>query len=97
MTFKIDFKDLAKEELKKHKKSGQKLLLAKIERFTLECMEDPRSGTGKPEWLKYRNVETWSREINKQHRFVYEIEEDKVTILSVWGTTETSNSCTKGQ
>lgn len=85
MTFKIDFKDQAKEELKKHKKSGQKQLLSKIERFTMECLEDPRAGTGKPEQLKHRNIETWSREINKQHRFVYEIEEDTVFVLSVWG------------
>ena len=68
MKYKIDFKDQAKEELKRHKKSGQKLLLAKIERFTLECLKDPRSGTGKPEQLRYRKFETWSREINKQYR-----------------------------
>ena len=48
-------------------------------------MQTPRSGTGKPEQLKYRKIETWSREINKQHRFVYEIEDNEVIVLSVWG------------
>ena len=85
MSFTINFKDEAKEELIKHKKSGQKLLLSKIEKFTLECIQTPRTGTGKPEQLKYRKIETWSREINKQHRFVYEIEENEVIVLSVWG------------
>ena len=51
MSFTINFKDEAKEELIKHKKSGQKLLLSKIEKFTLECMQTPRTGTGKPEQL----------------------------------------------
>lgn len=73
MSFIVDFKDQAKSDLKKHKKSGQKLLVAKIENFTLECIDHPRTGTGKPEQLKHREIETWSREINKQHRFVYEM------------------------
>lgn len=85
MSFVIDFKDQAKEDLVKHKKSGQKQLISKIEKFTLECIENPRFGIGKPEQLKYRTTETWSREINKQHRFVYEIEDNKVFVLSVWG------------
>lgn len=85
MTYQIEFKDAAKKELKKHKKSGQKILLTKIEQFTRECLINPRSGTGKPEQLRYRDIETWSREINKQHRFVYEIEEEIITVLSVWG------------
>lgn len=47
--------------------------------------DNPRAGTGKPERLKFMESEIWSREINKQHRFVYEIEEDTVYILSAWG------------
>ena len=85
MSFEIDFKDSALEDLKKHKKAGQKQLLSKIEKFTLECIQNPRQGTGHPEQLKYRQLETWSREINKQHRFVYEIEDKKIIVLSVWG------------
>ncbi len=85
MSFIVDFKDLAKEDLLKHKKSGQLQLLSKIQKFTLECIDNPRSGTGNPEQLKYRNIETWSRKINKQHRYVYEIVDAKVSVLSVWG------------
>ena len=65
MNFIVEFKENAKEDLLKHKKSGQKQLLLKIQKFTVECLENPRFGTGKPEPLKYRNIETWSREINK--------------------------------
>ena len=46
----------AKEGLLKHQKSGNKKLVQKI--FTLldEMSEHPRSGTGKPEQLKGRNI-----------------------------------------
>lgn len=85
MSFIIDFKDAAKQDILKHQKSGQKKLVEKIKTFTLECQINPRIGTGKPERLKFMESEIWSREINKQHRFVYEIEENIVYILSVWG------------
>ncbi|HBG39994.1 MAG TPA: Txe/YoeB family addiction module toxin [Porphyromonadaceae bacterium] len=85
MSFIIDFKDEAKRDLEKHQKAGQKIVLKKIKDFTLECQSNPRTGTGKPEQLKYRQPETWSRRINDKHRFVYEIEGQIIHILSVWG------------
>lgn len=75
MTFSVKYTEKFLDDLRKYKKSGQKLLLAKTERLINKCFEDPRSGTGKPEQLKHRKVETWSREINKQHRLVYEIDQ----------------------
>ncbi|KFC20194.1 Txe/YoeB family addiction module toxin [Chryseobacterium sp. FH1] len=85
MSFSVNYTEKFVEDLKKHKKSGQKQLLSKVERFVTECLENPRIGTGKPEQLKHRKVETWSREINKQHRLVYEIESDDILFLSAWG------------
>lgn len=37
MSFVIDFKDAAKQDILKHQKSGQKKLVEKIKTFTLEC------------------------------------------------------------
>ncbi|WDF48353.1 Txe/YoeB family addiction module toxin [Chryseobacterium sp. KACC 21268] len=85
MSFSVNYTEKFIEDLKKHKKSGQKQLLSKVERFVTECLDSPRIGTGKPEQLKHRKVETWSREINKQHRLVYEIESNDILFLSAWG------------
>ena len=43
-------------------------------------------GTGKPEVLKYESVDLYSRRINKQHRLVYSINDEIVTVhvLSLW-------------
>lgn len=85
MIFTIDFKNEAKKDVIKHQKSGQKTLVEKIKTFTLECQTNPRVGTGKPEQLKHQVGEIWSRKINEQHRFVYEIKDHFVYILSAWG------------
>jgi toxin YoeB len=85
MSFIIDFKDEAKLDVIKHRKSRQKKLVEKIMSFTIECQNNPRIGTGKPEQLKHQNGEVWSRRINEQHRFVYEIQDGFVLVLSAWG------------
>lgn len=62
-------------------------LFKKVGQLLQELESHPRSGTGHPERLKHYSEETWSRQINKQHRLVYEIKEDVVTIvlLSAYG------------
>lgn len=85
MSFSLSYSEKFLDDLKKHKKSGQKQLLSKVERFVTECLENPKAGTGRPEQFKHRKIETWSREINKQHRLIYEIESDDILFLSAWG------------
>ena len=68
MNFSVGYTDKFLDDLRKHKKSGQKQLLSKLERFITECLNNPRIGTRKPEQFRHRKIETWSREINKQHR-----------------------------
>ncbi|RRQ46481.1 Txe/YoeB family addiction module toxin [Chryseobacterium sp. SC28] len=85
MSFSLNYTDKFLDDLKKHKKTGQKQSLSKVERLVTECLENPKTGTGKPEQLKHRKTETWSREINRQHRLVYEIESDDILFLSAWG------------
>ncbi|MDR3273168.1 MAG: Txe/YoeB family addiction module toxin [Flavobacteriaceae bacterium] len=67
--------------IKKLKKSGNKSLYNKLEHLLEELQEHPETGTGKPEQLKYYEVPTWSRRLSKQHRIVYEIQDNVLTVL----------------
>jgi len=48
-------------------------------------IDNPYKGIGKPEQLKYEMQGVWSRRINSEHRFIYEIQEDKILIQSLRG------------
>ena len=45
-------------------------------------MQTPYSGLGKPEPLKHDLAGYWSRRINREHRLVYKVTEDAVTVAS---------------
>jgi toxin YoeB len=47
-----------------------------------ELTEHPFTGTGKPEPLKPDLAGMWSRRINREHRLIYEVEENTVFVLS---------------
>ena len=80
----IDYTDRAINDLNKHKKSGNIASIKKIKSLVKEIAEHPRTGTGHPEQLKgFKDVERWSRRVNKEHRLVYDIEEDVVIVLIV--------------
>jgi toxin YoeB len=87
MSFEIEYTDVAYSDLEKHKKSGDKKILLKIDILLNELRENPTVGTGKPEKLKHYKIPTWSRRISDKHRLVYRIQDDKVIviILSCWG------------
>ncbi|MDJ0690160.1 MAG: Txe/YoeB family addiction module toxin [Xenococcaceae cyanobacterium MO_188.B32] len=42
---------------------------------------DPFVGIGKPECLKYRETNTWSRRITREHRLVYRVKGDRIDFL----------------
>ena len=44
--------------------------------FVREVIETPRTGTGKPERLKYFEKEVYSRRVNLKDRMIYTIYED---------------------
>lgn len=70
------FEDLAWWIEKDRKKALRIIKLIK------EVQRDPFTGTGKPEPLKHEFSGCWSRRIDKEHRLVYEIKEDKIRILA---------------
>ncbi|GAA5035351.1 Txe/YoeB family addiction module toxin [Marivirga lumbricoides] len=86
MSYTLAFSKTALEDIEKHKKSGDKATLKKIEKLLNELLEHPTSGTGQPEMLKHDLAGLYSRRINRKHRLVYSIEEEIVTVhvLSAW-------------
>ena len=86
MSYTLVFTEIALTDIKKHKKSGDKVVLRKIEKLLTELMEHPMTGTGQPEQLKHNFAGLYSRRINQKHRLVYSINEEIVTVhvLSAW-------------
>lgn len=74
-------------DIKRLKKSGQKVLLRKVEELLEELRSTPTRRKGKPEQLKGFALPTWSRRISGQHRLVYQIDEDRIVmlVLAAWG------------
>jgi toxin YoeB len=70
------FEDLAWWVEKDRKKALRIIKLIK------ETQRDPFFGTGKPERLKHELAGCWSRRIDKEHRLVYEVKDDKIRILA---------------
>ena len=87
MSYEIELTPEAEIDIEKHKKSGDKKVLLKIDKLFDELRENPTEGTGKPEKLKYYSIPTWSRRITDKHRLVYRVEQNKVIVLvlSIWG------------
>ncbi len=82
MSYELVLLPSAKKDIKKHRTSGQIKLLTKIMSLMEELKQHPRSGIGKPERLKhYGSREIYSRRIDREHRLVYEILEDKTIVI----------------
>lgn len=71
----------AEEHLLFWKKSGNISIQKKIQQLPRSIEESPHAGIGKPELLKYNLSGLWSRRINKEHRLVYEIDEENNQIV----------------
>jgi len=86
MSYTLEFTETAIADIEKHKKSGDKAVLKKIEKLLNELMEHPTTGTGQPEILKHDLAGLYSRRINKKHRLVYSIDDQIITVhvLSAW-------------
>ncbi|MFN3997100.1 Txe/YoeB family addiction module toxin [Algoriphagus sp.] len=81
----IEFTLKALEDIAFFKKSGQPNILKKIRQLIESIQQNPFKGIGKPESLKHQLSGCWSRRINREHRLVYQITDDKIFILSTKG------------
>lgn len=75
----------AKEDIDYWKKTGNSARLKKIRSLLESILETPFEGIGKPEPLKYSLTGAWSRRIDREHRLVYKVSGDEVTVLSARG------------
>lgn len=70
------FEDLA-WWIEKNRKKAQKIV-----KLIKEVQRNPFEGTGKPEPLKHELTGCWSRRIDKEHRLVYQVFNEKIRILA---------------
>ena len=61
--------------------SGDRKVLARINRLIAEAVRDPGVGTGKPERLSGDLSGCWSRRIDQEHRLVYTVKDGDLVIL----------------
>jgi toxin YoeB len=83
MTYTVTFYEKAEKDIEAFERSGNQALLRKVVVLTSELEKHPREGTGKPEMLKGSLSGLWSRRIDSEHRLVYSIDDDIVTVTVV--------------
>ena len=76
----IELTNLAKEQLQKHKKSGNKANLNKISKIFYDLENNPYVGVGNPEPLKHNLSGFWSRKINLKDRIIYAVNDLRVSV-----------------
>jgi toxin YoeB len=69
--YRLEITENAKKDLQKHRKTGNKAVLNKIDKIYKELKEHPYTGIGKPEPLKHDLKGLWSRKINQKDRLIY--------------------------
>ncbi len=74
MTYRINILPNAKDDLDWLKKNDKSSYLKAFD-LVRELMEDPRSGKGKPEKLRYFEKEVYSRRLNQKDRLIYTVYE----------------------
>ena len=81
----IEYSPTAKNDLEFWKKAGNKNIQKKITELLYSIIDTPFDGIGKPEPLKHNYSGWWSRRINREHRIIYEVLENKIIIYSFRG------------
>jgi toxin YoeB len=61
--------------------SGDRTTLRRINRLIEEAARTPGEGIGKPERLRGDLSGYWSRRIDQEHRLVYAVDADVITVL----------------
>lgn len=79
----IIFQTQALDDLEFWKKSGNEKVLKKIRELLENIQQTPFEGLGKPEALKHQLAGKWSRRITDEHRLVYKVENNTITIYQV--------------
>ena len=81
----VEYKRKAQEDREYWKQHGNLTIRKRISDLINDICEHPFTGMGKPEPLKYELSGFWSRRITRNHRIIYEIFDNKISILSMRG------------
>ncbi len=82
MIYRVEYSKAADKTLRKWKKSSP-VLFKKATKVLLDIMQHPRTGIGHPEALVGGNDITWSRHITANDRIVYDIYDERITVLVI--------------
>ena len=77
----LEFDSLAFQDLAWWVKKNRKQAL-RIMKLIEAIQRQPFEGIGKPEPLKHELSGCWSRRIDKEHRLVYQVFDDKIRIVA---------------
>ena len=81
----IIYSETAKEDITFWKKSGDKGIQKKIQALIEDILKAPFEAIGKPHALKGNLSGSWSRRIDKEHRIVYQVDDQYIKINSLRG------------
>ena len=79
----IVFSVNALKDLKYWRKTNNTEIQNRIKELIESILENPKTGIGNPEPLKHEYSGCWSRRINKEHRIIYNFDDEKVNIISL--------------
>ena len=79
MIYELSFTDRVIKQISIIKKSDV-VVYSKLHKLFVELMEHPRTGTGKPEIMKYNFEGYFSRRITRKHRLVYKIDDERIMV-----------------
>ena len=82
MTYKVEYSKQVDKTLKKWKRSNPRLF-KKATALLMDIMQHPRTGIGHPEALVGGNDVTFSRRITASDRIIYDIYDERVTVLVI--------------
>lgn len=61
-------------------KSGDVKIVKRIKLLLADIAQHPYTGIGKPEALKYSLAGMWSRRINREHRIIYTVDDNRIIV-----------------
>ena len=80
MSYTLAFLPVAWDDYQ-HWQQTDKAIYRRINALLKEMQRTPFVGIGKPEILRYARAGTWSRRITEEHRLVYRVDGDVVTLI----------------
>jgi toxin YoeB len=77
----LEFDSAAFQDLEWRVRTDRKKAL-RLLRLIQETQTNPFGGVGKPEPLKHELAGCWSKRIDDEHRFVYQVSDERVRVLA---------------